>query len=76
MLSDNAEEHIPNLTLLQAEFKAFKKHAEAELKNLKTNGGGNFSSHASGGGEDMSRIELDNLRRSVAQVDSSLSDRI
>jgi hypothetical protein len=68
MLSDNAEEHIPNLTLLQAEFKAFKKHAEADLKNLKANGGGGgiLVSHGSGGGEDMSRIELDNLRRSVA----------
>ena len=40
MLSDNAEEHIPNLTLLQAEFNAFKKHTESDLKNLKANGGG------------------------------------
>lgn len=72
LLAENAEDYIPKLATLQADVRSLKKTLDSELKSVKHQVmSGVASSH-----EDISRIEMDALRRTLAQTDHALTDKI
>lgn len=73
LFAENAEDYIPKLAVLQADFRSLKKSLESEHKTIKQQLSLGVTSSAN---EDISRIEMDALRRTLTQTDHALTDKI
>ena len=68
MLADNPDEYIPKFGALQMEILNLKKTIHSEVKQLRAE----INNPDKEAKEEMSRFELDNLRRALAQLDHSV----
>lgn len=72
LLAESSEDYIPKIGTLQNDLRKLKTTFETDMKNLRQQLG------AAGGNanEDISRIEIDALRRNISQLDHILTEKI